>query len=601
MGRGKQLRCRLGLPECPLVAPPASRADGTVPGRCRTFSPQAIQSLLQQIDDQNCDADASLYDMTYCVRARCCCNSRCNSRCNMCRVEFHHISTSHINLLTGMDKDLCIDHFWHANLQQIRKPFSTFCLAADLTVSIIGNLDGKVLESPFRFTCKGIGIHNFLSTSTFTEYTVVDDIAVAKIHEDAPLEKVCLIGCGFSTGYGSAINTAKSFMHDIFRKYLDRFMIVYLDEILVFSDDWESHVKQVKPGSSCAVFGLGGVGLSVIIGCKVAGASKIIGVDLNSEKFAKALACGATECINPKDYDRPIHEVLAEKTDDGVDYAFEVVGNTGVMESALSSSHFGCGTTVIIGAAPTNAKMTLDPMLFLTGRTLKGSSFGGWKSKEYVPKLVGEYMNKKFNFDKLITHKLPFEKINEGFQLLRNGERYHVNSLCGFRSVLHLFLNRNPQVKSAQKTLEIHGKSTGPLPSASRTVTAGRKVKAEHSGCAFTFTLRPAVSECGKQTARDLTDTKITDAQQRARTDYVTAPSNLSVTARGRCRRSRSEEQAHQGLSKRDMASDLNSSQFYIEKVKRHSFSSKLCAAPKQWFIPTYWVSMYSGEIAQQL
>ncbi|XP_073445601.1 alcohol dehydrogenase 1-like [Dendrobates tinctorius] len=250
-----------------------------------------------------------------------------------------------------------------------------------------GKFDGNIVESRIRFTCKGIGIHNFLGTSTFTEYTVVDDISVAKIHKDAPLEKVCLIGCGFSTGYGSAINAAK-----------------------------------VKPGSSCAVFGLGGVGLSVIIGCKVAGASKIIGIDLNSEKFAKALECGATECINPKDYDRPIHEVLAEKTDDGVDYAFEVIGNTGVMESALFSSHFGCGTTVIIGVADSNAKMTLDPLLLLTGRTLKGSSFGGWKSKEYVPKLVDEYMNKKFSLDQLITHKLPFEKINEGFQLLRNGE-----------------------------------------------------------------------------------------------------------------------------------------------------------------------------------
>ncbi|XP_073494930.1 alcohol dehydrogenase 1-like isoform X2 [Phyllobates terribilis] len=260
-------------------------------------------------------------------------------------------------------------------------PESNFCYKS------LFSIKNSVMQNSTRFTCKGIGIHNFAGTSTFTEYTVVDDINVAKIHEDAPLEKVCLIGCGFSTGYGSAINTAK-----------------------------------VKPGSSCAVFGLGGVGLSVVIGCKVAGASKIIGVDLNSDKFAKALECGATECINPKDYDRPIHEVLEEKTDDGVDYAFEVIGNTGVMESALSSSHFGFGTTVIIGVAPSNARMTLDPMSFLTGRTLKGSSFGGWKSKDYVPKLVCEYMNKKFTLDKLITHKLPLEKINEGFQLLRNGE-----------------------------------------------------------------------------------------------------------------------------------------------------------------------------------
>ncbi|PIO13576.1 hypothetical protein AB205_0092810, partial [Aquarana catesbeiana] len=139
----------------------------------------------------------------------------------------------------------------------------------------------------------------------------------------------------------------------------------------------EVRVK-VKPGSTCAVFGLGGVGLSVIIGCKVAGASRIIGVDINSDKFAKAKECGATECINPKDYNTPIHEVLAKMTDDGVDYAFEVIGNTSVMVS--------------------------------------------WKSKDDVPKLVHDYLNKKFNLDPLITHYMPFEKINEGFELLRNGK-----------------------------------------------------------------------------------------------------------------------------------------------------------------------------------
>ncbi|XP_040274132.1 alcohol dehydrogenase 1-like [Bufo bufo] len=237
------------------------------------------------------------------------------------------------------------------------------------------------------FTCNGTSVSNFLNTGTFTEYTVVEDICVAKIHEDAPLDKVCLIGCGFSTGYGSAINTAK-----------------------------------VKPGSTCAVFGLGGVGLSVIIGCKVAGASRIIGIDVNTNKFAKAKECGATECINPKDYDHPIHEVLAEMTEGGVDYSFEVIGNTGVMESALTSSHFGYGTTIIVGVASSSAKMSFDPSLLLTGRTMKGSVFGGWKSKDHVPKLVCDYMNKKFNLDMLITHKLPFEKINEGFKLLCNGE-----------------------------------------------------------------------------------------------------------------------------------------------------------------------------------
>ncbi|KAM4049029.1 alcohol dehydrogenase 1-like isoform 1-T1 [Anomaloglossus baeobatrachus] len=261
-------------------------------------------------------------------------------------------------------------------------PDSNFCSKNDL-----GKYKGVLQDNTTRFTCKGKPVYNFITTSTFTEYTVVDDIAVAKIHQDAPLEKVCLIGCGFSTGYGSAVNTAK-----------------------------------VKPGSSCAVFGLGGVGLSVVIGCKVAGASKIIAVDLNSDKFAKALECGATECINPKDFDRPIQEVLAEKTDDGVDYAFEVIGNTGVMKSALLSSHFGCGKTVIVGLAPSNATLAFDPLCLLTGRQLTGAFFGGWKSKDDVPKIVNDYINKRFEFEGLITHKLPFDKINEAFELLRKGE-----------------------------------------------------------------------------------------------------------------------------------------------------------------------------------
>ncbi|XP_075057416.1 alcohol dehydrogenase 1 isoform X1 [Mixophyes fleayi] len=261
-------------------------------------------------------------------------------------------------------------------------PESNLCYKND-----IGKYNGVLLDNTSRFTCKGKVIHHFISTSTFTEYTVVDEIAVAKIHKDAPLDKVCLIGCGFSTGYGSAVNTGK-----------------------------------VKPGSTCAVFGLGGVGLSVVIGCKVAGASRIIGVDLNNDKFAKAKEFGATECINPKDYKLPIHEVLAQMTNDGVDYAFEVVGNTTVMTSALQSSHFGCGKTVIVGLAPSTAKMTFDPLLILTGRMLVGAVFGGWKSKDDVPKLVCDYINKKFEFDGLITHNLPFDKINEGFELLRKGE-----------------------------------------------------------------------------------------------------------------------------------------------------------------------------------
>ncbi|KAM4810547.1 alcohol dehydrogenase 1-like [Rhinophrynus dorsalis] len=261
-------------------------------------------------------------------------------------------------------------------------PSNNLCYKHD-----VGTYSGVLLDKTTRFTCKEKKIYNFISTSTFTQYTVVDEIAVAKIHDDAPLEKVCLIGCGFSTGYGSAVNIAK-----------------------------------VTPGSTCVVFGIGGVGLSVVIGCKVAGASKIIGVDTNSDKFAKAKELGCTDCINPNNYNIPIHEVLANMTEGGADYSFECIGNTDVMRSALQSSHFGGGTSVIVGVAPSTAKVSFNPMLILTGRTLKGAIFGGWKSKDYVPKLVSDFMAKKFELDGLITHRIPFEKINEGFDSLRNGK-----------------------------------------------------------------------------------------------------------------------------------------------------------------------------------
>ncbi|KAM8940358.1 alcohol dehydrogenase 1-like [Pelodytes ibericus] len=263
-----------------------------------------------------------------------------------------------------------------------KDPNSNLCYKND-----IGKYNGLMLDNTSRFTCKGKPVHHFISTSTFTEYTVVDEIAVAKIHKDAPLDKVCLIGCGFSTGYGSAVKLAK-----------------------------------VHPGSTCAVFGLGGVGLSVIIGCKVAGAAKIIGVDINSDKFPKAKEMGATDFINPKDHKIPIDQVLAQMSNDGLDYTFEVIGNTAVMTSALKACHFGSGTSVVVGLAPSSAEMSFDPMLILTGRTLKGGVFGGFKSKDEVPQLVNDFMAKKFQLDGLITHRLPFKKINEGFELLRKGK-----------------------------------------------------------------------------------------------------------------------------------------------------------------------------------
>nr|XP_004453754.1 alcohol dehydrogenase E chain-like [Dasypus novemcinctus] len=238
-----------------------------------------------------------------------------------------------------------------------------------------------------RFTCRGKPIHHFINTSTFSEYTVVDEISVVKIDAAAPLEKVCLIGCGFSTGYGSAVNVAK-----------------------------------VTPGSTCAVFGLGGVGLSAIIGCKAAGAARIIGVDINKDKFAKAKDLGAIECICPQDFKKPIHEVLKEMTGGGVDFSFEAVGQIDSVLEALSCCHEAFGMSVIIGVPPSSQNLSVNPILLLSGRTWKGTFFGGFKSKDSVSKLVADFLAKKFPLDPLITHVLPFEKINEGFELLRSGK-----------------------------------------------------------------------------------------------------------------------------------------------------------------------------------
>ncbi|NWW73897.1 ADH1 dehydrogenase, partial [Climacteris rufus] len=237
-----------------------------------------------------------------------------------------------------------------------------------------------------RFTCKGKQVHHFLWVSTFAEYTVMPEYSVAKIDAAAPLEKLTVYGCGFATGYGAAVNTAK-----------------------------------VKPGSTCAVFGLGGVGLSVVMGCKAAGASRIIAVDINKDKFAKAKEVGATDCINPRDFKKPIQEVLTEMTGHGVDYSFEVIGKTDTMVAALASCNMNTGVCVMVGQVDSGL-ISFDPMLLLTGRTWKGSVLGGWKARDGIPKLVSSYLEKKFNTDVLITHTLPFAKLDEGFELLRSGK-----------------------------------------------------------------------------------------------------------------------------------------------------------------------------------
>ncbi|KAJ8281394.1 hypothetical protein GJAV_G00067190 [Gymnothorax javanicus] len=247
-------------------------------------------------------------------------------------------------------------------------------------------MKGVLSDGTTRISCRGKQLYVHFGLGSFSEYIVVSDIALTKIRPDAPLEKVCLLGCGITTGYGAAINSAK-----------------------------------VQPGSTCAVFGLGAVGLAAVMGCKAAGASRIFAIDINKDKFPKAKVCGATDFVNPKDYDKPISKVLAEMTNGGVDFALECVGNAGVMRAALESCRMALGTCVIIGAL-LDEDMSLDSMSLLLGRTLKGTFLGGWKSVDSVPKLVDDYMNKKLLLDEFITHNFPLEKINEAFDLLACGK-----------------------------------------------------------------------------------------------------------------------------------------------------------------------------------
>uniref|UniRef100_UPI0037E79CF3 alcohol dehydrogenase class-3-like isoform X3 n=1 Tax=Semicossyphus pulcher TaxID=241346 RepID=UPI0037E79CF3 len=249
------------------------------------------------------------------------------------------------------------------------------------------NTQGGVLaDGTSRISCQGHQVYQFLGVSSFSQYTVVPDTSLAKIRSDAPLDKVCLLGCGVSTGYGAALNTAK-----------------------------------VEKDSTCAVFGLGAVGLAAVMGCKAAGARRIIGVDINPGKFKKAVTLGATECVNSTDQQRPIQEVLLEMTNGGVDFALECVGSPFVMSAALESTTDAWGLCVIAGWTETET-MSVAVEKILMGRTLKGTYFGGWKSVQDVPKLVDEYMNSQLKLDEFITHKLPLDQINVAFDLLSSGK-----------------------------------------------------------------------------------------------------------------------------------------------------------------------------------
>ncbi|XP_008275489.1 alcohol dehydrogenase 1-like isoform X1 [Stegastes partitus] len=248
------------------------------------------------------------------------------------------------------------------------------------------NTDSMKSSEDSRFTCKGKKVLQFFGTSTFSQYTVMNQMAVAKIDPAAPLDKVFLLGCGICTGYGAAVNTAK-----------------------------------VEPGSTCAVFGLGAVGLAAVMGCKAAGAKRIIAVDIKPEKFVKAKVFGATDFVNPKDHNKPISEVLTDMTNGGVDYSLECIGNVEVMRSALESCVKGWGVAVIVGFTNKD-DFAARPFQLIAGRTWKGSLLGGYKMKTGVPEMVKAYLNGKIKLDEFITHNMTLAQINDAIQLLEHGK-----------------------------------------------------------------------------------------------------------------------------------------------------------------------------------
>lgn len=265
-----------------------------------------------------------------------------------------------------------------------------FCLSGKTNLcQAIRATQGKGLmpDGTTRFSARGRDVFHYMGTSTFSEYTVLPEIALAKINKAAPLEKVCLLGCGVTTGMGAVLKTAK-----------------------------------VEPGSTVAIFGLGGIGLSAIIGAVMAKAGRIIGVDINPAKFEIARQLGATDIVNPKDHDRPIQEVLVDMTDGGVDYSFECIGNVDVMRAALECCHKGWGESTIIGVAGAGQEISTRPFQLVTGRVWRGSAFGGVKGRSELPGIVEQYLNGEFELDTFITHTMGLEAINEAFDLMHEGK-----------------------------------------------------------------------------------------------------------------------------------------------------------------------------------
>ncbi len=253
---------------------------------------------------------------------------------------------------------------------------------------------GLMPDGTSRFSYQGQPIFHYMGCSTFSEYTVVNEISLAKINPAAPHDKVCLLGCGVTTGIGAVHNTAK-----------------------------------VKAGDNVAVFGLGGIGLAVVQGARQAKAGRIIAIDTNPAKFALAKSMGATDCINPKDHTKPIQDVIVEMTDGGVEFSFECIGNVHVMRAALECCHKGWGESVIIGVAGAGQEISTRPFQLVTGRVWRGSAFGGVKGRTQLPGMVEDAMAGRIDLDPFVTHTMPLEQINEAFDLMHQGK--------SIRTVIH--------------------------------------------------------------------------------------------------------------------------------------------------------------------
>ncbi|MBU2038500.1 MAG: S-(hydroxymethyl)glutathione dehydrogenase/class III alcohol dehydrogenase [Thalassobium sp.] len=272
-----------------------------------------------------------------------------------------------------------------------------FCLSGKTNLcQKIRATQGKGLmpDGTSRFSQNGKTIYHYMGCSTFSEYTVLPEISLAKVNPTAPLEEVCLLGCGVTTGMGAVMNTAK-----------------------------------VKEGDTVAIFGLGGIGLSAVIGAAMAKASRIIAIDINESKFELAKQLGATDCVNPKNFDKPIQDVIVEMTDGGVDFSFECIGNVNVMRSALECCHKGWGESVIIGVAGAGQEISTRPFQLVTGRVWRGTAFGGVKGRSELPDYVERYLKGEFKLSDFITHTMGLDAINDAFDLMHEGK--------SIRSVIH--------------------------------------------------------------------------------------------------------------------------------------------------------------------